>query len=108
MATRLRSFTKAITYRLSGSCITAAITFWATGKLDLALGVGLADVTSKLIFYYIHERLWDHFNWGRVEASSDRVASDLSLEQLVEVRSCGPSTASAVQRSSEQASQQLE
>lgn len=118
-ATRLRSFAKTLTYRISGSVITAAITLWATKQLDLALGVGLLDVTSKLVFYYLHERLWDHIMWGRVqstphfkqgqvESSSAHGVSDLSLEQIVKVRSCGPSTESVDRYSTKQASEQPE
>jgi uncharacterized membrane protein len=105
MATRLRSVAKTITYRLSGSCITAAITMWATEKIDLALGVGLIDVTSKLLFYYLHERVWDHIRWGQGALPNAHVVSDPSLEPFAEVHSDDPTTSFAIQHSSGQVSQ---
>jgi uncharacterized membrane protein len=41
-----------------------AIVFVMTGNLALVAGVGLADVTLKVLFYYIHERLWGRVQWG--------------------------------------------
>ncbi len=73
MATRMRSLAKTITYRLSGSLITASITLLVTNKLTLAIGLGITEVTIKLFFYYIHERLWDNFNWGKTELSSEQL-----------------------------------
>lgn len=38
----------------------------ATGDLTLVAGVGLADVTLKIMFYYAHERGWGRVKWGIV------------------------------------------
>ncbi len=56
------SFVKSITWRIIASLTTTTLVFIATGKLDWALGVGVADVIIKLILYFIHERVWE---WGR-------------------------------------------
>ena len=61
----LRSFTKAITYRVSGSLVTVGIAYMVFGKIEWAIGVGAIDAISKLLFYYIHERIWDKIKWGR-------------------------------------------
>lgn len=65
VVTRLRSLIKALTYRISGSFITGIITYFATDKIELALGIGFFDIFLKIIFYYLHERLWDKIQWGR-------------------------------------------
>jgi uncharacterized membrane protein len=63
--TRLRSLTKAVTYRISGSIVTGIITYLATEKIEVALGVSAIDVTAKIFLYYLHERFWDGIQWGR-------------------------------------------
>jgi uncharacterized membrane protein len=35
-----------------------------TGNFALASVIGVLDVISKLIIYYIHERVWDKISWG--------------------------------------------
>jgi hypothetical protein len=29
------------------------------------LGVGLVEVIAKIIFYYLHERVWNRISWGK-------------------------------------------
>jgi len=65
VASRLRSLTKAITYRISGSIITCAIAYVATDEIAVALSVGIFDILIKIMFYYLHERFWDGIQWGR-------------------------------------------
>jgi len=43
-----------------------AIVFIFTGKWVLTLGIGAVDVVTKLIFYYLHERIWNYIKFGRV------------------------------------------
>ncbi|OJW81019.1 MAG: adenylyl-sulfate kinase [Bacteroidetes bacterium 46-16] len=53
-----RSIMKAISYRFFGSLATMAISFVLTQKVSLALGIGGLDLVSKVILYYLHERVW--------------------------------------------------
>ena len=62
---RKRSFVKAISWRTIATSTTMALVFLITGELSLAAGVGILDVTVKLIFYYGHERLWNLIKWGK-------------------------------------------
>ncbi len=59
-----RSLMKGLTWRLTASMTTMLIVFVITGNLALVAGVGLADVTVKIFFYYCHERLWGRVHWG--------------------------------------------
>ncbi len=61
---KTRSLVKGITWRITASVTTMLIVFVMTGNLVLVLGVGLADVTLKVLFYYCHERMWGRVNWG--------------------------------------------
>ncbi len=61
-----RSVVKGMTWRIVASGATMTIVFMATGNLALVAGVGLMDVTVKIAFYYLHERLWGRVHWGIV------------------------------------------
>lgn len=37
-----------------------------TGSFKDSLAIGLTEVFTKIIFYYLHERLWDRIPWGRM------------------------------------------
>jgi len=63
--TNTRSIAKAISYRVLGSTSTAAIVFLFSHKLSLSLGVGLIDSVVKVAMYFLHERVWNHIDFGR-------------------------------------------
>ena len=65
METRARSIAKAISYRMLGSATTALIVYILTGKPSLSLGAGAMDVVLKLVAYFVHERIWNHIDYGR-------------------------------------------
>lgn len=51
------SIVKTLSYRLIGAVVTALIVFAFTGKLALAIGVGVICLIAKTILYYLHESL---------------------------------------------------
>ncbi len=77
MASRIRSLTKAVTYRAAGSLATGIIAYIMSEKLDIALAVGIADVVFKIFFYYLHERLWDHITWGRGDSHPEYTREEI-------------------------------
>ncbi len=78
-----RSLMKGLTWRITASVTTMVIVFVMTGNLALVAGVGLADVTLKIFFYYCHERLWGRVHWGilgpepKITSSSTNPAASL-------------------------------
>lgn len=62
---RRRSLVKAVTWRAIATLTTMTLVFIYTREWDITLGVGALDVTSKLIFYFAHERIWAMIKWGR-------------------------------------------
>jgi adenylylsulfate kinase len=60
-----RSIVKAVSYRILGSSTTALIFFVLTGKGSLSVGAGLLDMVLKIGVYFVHERIWNHINFGR-------------------------------------------
>ncbi len=63
--TNLRSFTKAVSWRLVGTLDTILLSFLITGKLTVALSIALSELVTKTILYYLHERMWNRVSWGR-------------------------------------------
>jgi sulfate adenylyltransferase large subunit len=63
--THARSIAKAISWRATGSLDTFVIAGLVTGSSTMAGGVALAEVLTKAILYYAHERVWARIPWGR-------------------------------------------
>jgi len=61
-----RTIVKTIIWRVIAT-VTTIVTYgvW-TGNWMMALGAGLIANGLKTIFYYIHERLWNQTDYGRV------------------------------------------
>jgi uncharacterized membrane protein len=41
------------------------VAYVLTGDMEVMLATGAIDVVAKLLFYYVHERAWGRFAWGR-------------------------------------------
>ncbi len=65
MESHTRSIAKAVTYRLLGSLCTGLIAYVLTGSRTIFLQAGALDIVLKIGAYFVHERLWDHINFGR-------------------------------------------
>ncbi|MFL5090058.1 MAG: GTP-binding protein [Xanthobacteraceae bacterium] len=61
---RLRSATKALTWRLIASVTAFAVALMLTGSIGIAGSVALVDIVGRTILYYVHERLWSKVAWG--------------------------------------------
>mgnify|MGYP003418000136 FL=1 len=62
--THKRSILKGVTWRVIASVTTMSVVFFVTGDLMLMASVGIIDVTLKIFFYYLHERVWGRVHWG--------------------------------------------
>ncbi|MCX6740183.1 MAG: DUF2061 domain-containing protein [Candidatus Parcubacteria bacterium] len=60
-----RSILKALSWRFFATFTTMLIVFIFTRQWILSLSVGFLEVTSKLILYYAHERIWNRIYWGK-------------------------------------------
>ena len=65
METRARSLAKAISWRVTGTLDTMLISLVITGSLRLAAAIGLTEVATKSLLYYLHERAWLKVPFGR-------------------------------------------
>ena len=73
-----RSWLKALSWRAVATATTMALVYALTGQLELMVGVGLLDLTLKLIFYFLHERAWDMIRFGRTIHANERLLSLLT------------------------------
>jgi uncharacterized membrane protein len=62
---RRRSIAKTITWRSIATLITIGGVYVITGDLALSFGTGLVLNFIKAVGYYVHERVWEHIQWGR-------------------------------------------
>jgi uncharacterized membrane protein len=65
IATKKRSFVKAVVWRIIASFTTLLLALLFTGSIPIAIGLGSFDILIKFILYYFHERTWDQISWGR-------------------------------------------
>ena len=63
--THSRSIAKAISWRATGSLDTFLVAVVITGSSKVAGGVALAEILTKTLLYYLHERMWALIRWGK-------------------------------------------
>ena len=66
MDTKKRSWAKSVTWRIVGVVILGAITYLVTWDWGKTTGITVIFHTVRLVLYYVHERLWERFTWGKV------------------------------------------
>jgi len=68
---KMRSFVKTITWRVTGSGATFFIAFIMTSNFAVAGVIGLVQMFSNTILYYLHERIWNRIKWGKKHTQVD-------------------------------------
>jgi uncharacterized membrane protein len=63
--TSARSLVKTVSWRITGSSATFLIAYIMTNSFAIAGIIGVTQMISNTILYYIHERIWNLFKWGR-------------------------------------------
>ena len=58
MNTIRRHIAKTISWRIVGTADTMVLSWLITGSIEAGLQIGVADVTTKMVLYYLHERAW--------------------------------------------------
>ena len=61
---RKRHILKTISWRIIGTIDTMLLSWWITGNPVMGLKIGMLEVVSKMILYYLHERAWYRINFG--------------------------------------------
>ena len=60
-----RSIFKGISWRIIGTLDTIFLSWLFTGQIKDALKIGSTEVFTKIVLYYLHERVWLKLNIGR-------------------------------------------
>jgi uncharacterized membrane protein len=63
--TSVRSLAKAVSWRVTGTIDTFLISWLITGQVLLASGIALTEIMTKIILFWLHERVWNKINWGK-------------------------------------------
>ena len=58
---KFKSVAKAFSWRALGTLDTIVISYFITGELKMAFSIGTIEVFSKILLYYVHERIWERF-----------------------------------------------
>jgi uncharacterized membrane protein len=65
MDSNKRSLTKTISWRVTGSSATFLIAYLLIGDFAVAGTIGVVQMVSNTILYFVHERAWNKVNWGK-------------------------------------------
>jgi len=63
----IRSLVKAISWRLVATVTTIFLVFVFSKDLALGTMVGITELVVKTIVYYVHERIWNLSDFGRIK-----------------------------------------
>jgi uncharacterized membrane protein len=73
--TPLRSFLKGVSWRAVGTMDTIFISYIITGHLTNSFKIGGFEVFSKIVLFYLHERVWGKIKWGRIITATKGVTA---------------------------------
>ena len=59
-----RHIAKAVTWRIVGTIDTILLSWFISGDAFTGLKIGFAEVITKMLFYYLHERMWFNVKLG--------------------------------------------
>ena len=64
------SLLKGVTWRFIGSLDTILLSWLFTGDISKALKIGGIELFTKIILFYLHERVWIFFHLGKKDVTS--------------------------------------
>jgi len=83
---KLRHLAKTLTWRVIGTIDTMVLAWVISGDPATGLKIGAAEVVTKMILYYFHERAWYKINFGldrRQERKSRQQRADKVSQNIV-------------------------
>lgn len=64
---KMRHLAKTVTWRMVGTADTMVLAWLLTGNPLTGVKIGLAELLTKMILYYIHERIWYRIDFGLID-----------------------------------------
>lgn len=71
LESRKRHLAKTFTWRTIGTLDTMLLAWIISGDPLVGFQIGIAEVITKIILYYLHERVWYKVNYGLSTRSSN-------------------------------------
>ena len=71
LESKKRHLAKTVTWRLVGTLDTMTLAWIISGNPLAALKIGFAEVGTKMLLYYFHERIWYRINFGLSNRDGD-------------------------------------
>jgi uncharacterized membrane protein len=65
MSSSFRSLLKSCTWRVFATMDTFLLSWLITGHVMIAAAIGGFEIITKLVIYFVHERLWAHIRYGK-------------------------------------------
>jgi uncharacterized membrane protein len=86
--THSRTVMKTVSWRVVATLTTGIIVYILSGDPFLSLGVIGVEVVAKILFYYLHERVWNMIACGKTKhpLASIPVNKELEPEDLEKVK----------------------
>jgi uncharacterized membrane protein len=87
--THARAWVKSFVWRLIGIVILGVISLKVTGSLKEMSLITLLFHSIRVVLYYVHERIWEKIDWGRIKhpLSNIPVTKELKPEDLQFIKS---------------------
>jgi uncharacterized membrane protein len=73
MVSYKRHILKTISWRVVGTLDTMILSWFITGSWKLGLTIGGVEVITKMVLYYLHERVWYKYSDFGVEKSKQSI-----------------------------------
>lgn len=71
LESKKRHLAKTVTWRLIGTLDTMLIAWFISGDPLTGLKIGFAEIITKMLLYYFHERVWYKVNFGIVDRKNN-------------------------------------
>ncbi len=76
---KVRHLLKTISWRIVGTIDTMIVSYFVTGSVKIGMAIGGFEVFTKMVLYYVHERVWfKHIRIGRVKHAEESLNARLS------------------------------
>jgi adenylylsulfate kinase len=80
-----RHILKTISWRIVGTIDTMLVGWVVTGDIFVGMKIGGFEIATKMILYFLHERVWYNFKFGTTKAQLD-AANEHVTEQAMQVK----------------------
>ena len=70
---RTRHLIKMVSWRVIGTLDTIVLSWIISGQPMIGLKIGGIEVISKMILYYVHERVWYRYDYGVQQPREEKI-----------------------------------